>query len=103
MVTIINSECWRTTWLAARSRPNHPKASELLRVEVSFGLCFEFDIFENDDKEIAYLDDDVKYVEAERFGAVRLLQEEMVRESPPLPERDDSPPPLRAGHNGGRI
>uniref|UniRef100_A0A1I7XGF8 Fibronectin type-III domain-containing protein n=1 Tax=Heterorhabditis bacteriophora TaxID=37862 RepID=A0A1I7XGF8_HETBA len=42
---------------------------------------------------------DVKYVEAERFGAVILLQEEMVRESPPLPERDDSPPPLRKGKN----
>ncbi|PAV81448.1 hypothetical protein WR25_22270 [Diploscapter pachys] len=49
---------------------------------------------------VASRNDDVKYVEAERFGAVRLLQEEMVRESPPLPERDDSPPPLRAGHNG---
>lgn len=44
---------------------------------------------------------DVKYVEAERFGAVHLLQDEMVRESPPLPERDDSPPPLRRGPNNG--
>ncbi|EGT42064.1 CBN-JAC-1 protein [Caenorhabditis brenneri] len=43
--------------------------------------------------------DIVKYVEAERFGAVPLLQEEMVRESPPLPERDDSPPPLRRANN----
>ncbi|UMM26465.1 hypothetical protein L5515_010153 [Caenorhabditis briggsae] len=43
--------------------------------------------------------DVVKYVEAERFGAVPLLQEEMVRESPPLPERDDSPPPLRRANN----
>ncbi|CAB3405942.1 unnamed protein product [Caenorhabditis bovis] len=41
----------------------------------------------------------IKYVEAERFGAVPLLQEEMVRESPPLPERDDSPPPLRRTNN----
>ncbi|VDM66077.1 unnamed protein product, partial [Strongylus vulgaris] len=40
---------------------------------------------------------DAKYVEAERFGAIRLLQEEMIRESPPLPERDDSPPPLHRG------
>ncbi|VDO43112.1 unnamed protein product, partial [Haemonchus placei] len=40
---------------------------------------------------------EAKYVEAERFGAVKLLMEEMVRESPPLPERDDSPPPLRHG------
>ncbi|CAI2352274.1 unnamed protein product [Caenorhabditis sp. 36 PRJEB53466] len=43
--------------------------------------------------------DVVKYVEAERFGAVPLLQEEMVRESPPLPERDDSPPPLRRANS----
>uniref|UniRef100_A0A8R1DLC3 Fibronectin type-III domain-containing protein n=1 Tax=Caenorhabditis japonica TaxID=281687 RepID=A0A8R1DLC3_CAEJA len=43
--------------------------------------------------------DVAKYVEAERFGAVPLLQEEMVRESPPLPERDDSPPPLRRANN----
>ncbi|EFO87390.1 CRE-JAC-1 protein [Caenorhabditis remanei] len=43
--------------------------------------------------------DIVKYVEANRFGAVPLLQEEMVRESPPLPERDDSPPPLRRANN----
>ncbi|KAE9417740.1 hypothetical protein Angca_006104, partial [Angiostrongylus cantonensis] len=35
-----------------------------------------------------------KYIEAERFGSVKLLMEEMIRESPPLPERDDSPPPL---------
>ncbi|CAI5447841.1 unnamed protein product [Caenorhabditis angaria] len=41
----------------------------------------------------------VKYVEAERFGAVPLLQEEIVRESPPLPDRDDSPPPLRRANN----
>ncbi|CAD6194584.1 unnamed protein product [Caenorhabditis auriculariae] len=46
---------------------------------------------------------EVKYVEAERFGAVPLLQEEMVRESPPLPERDDSPPPLRRGPNNGNL
>ncbi|EYC46276.1 hypothetical protein Y032_0402g802 [Ancylostoma ceylanicum] len=44
---------------------------------------------------------DAKYVEAERFGAIRLLQEEMIRESPPLPERDDSPPPLHRGKGKG--
>ncbi|CAI4221390.1 unnamed protein product [Auanema sp. JU1783] len=47
---------------------------------------------------------DAKFVEAERFGAVKLLQEEMIRESPPLPERDDSPPPLnRHPHNSGSL
>ncbi|CEF60743.1 Armadillo repeat and Fibronectin, type III domain and Armadillo-like helical domain and Immunoglobulin-like fold domain and Armadillo-type fold domain-containing protein [Strongyloides ratti] len=35
-----------------------------------------------------------KYVEAERYGTIPLLQDEMIRESPPLPERDDSPPPI---------
>ncbi|KAK6053155.1 Armadillo/beta-catenin-like repeat protein, partial [Cooperia oncophora] len=44
-----------------------------------------------------------KYMEAERFGAVKLLMEEMVRESPPLPERDDSPPPLRHGKGNGNL
>lgn len=44
---------------------------------------------------------DAKYVEAERFGAVKLLMDEMVRESPPLPERDDSPPPLHRGKGNG--
>ncbi|KAK6746541.1 hypothetical protein RB195_000050 [Necator americanus] len=44
-----------------------------------------------------------KYLEAERFGAVRLLQEEMIRESPPLPERDDSPPPLHRGKGNGNL
>ncbi|KIH46887.1 fibronectin type III domain protein, partial [Ancylostoma duodenale] len=46
---------------------------------------------------------DAKYVEAERFGAIRLLQEEMIRESPPLPERDDSPPPLHRGKGKGNL
>ncbi|PIO57203.1 fibronectin type III domain protein, partial [Teladorsagia circumcincta] len=46
---------------------------------------------------------EAKYVEAERFGAVKLLMEEMVRESPPLPERDDSPPPLRHGKGNGNL
>uniref|UniRef100_A0A915E7U3 Fibronectin type-III domain-containing protein n=1 Tax=Ditylenchus dipsaci TaxID=166011 RepID=A0A915E7U3_9BILA len=35
---------------------------------------------------------DTKYVEAERHATVALLQDEMVRESPPLPDRDDSLP-----------
>ncbi|WKY07086.1 hypothetical protein Q1695_006912 [Nippostrongylus brasiliensis] len=46
---------------------------------------------------------DAKYVEAERFGAVQLLMDEMVRESPPLPERDDSPPPLHRGKGNGNL
>ncbi|VDO18890.1 unnamed protein product [Heligmosomoides polygyrus] len=46
---------------------------------------------------------DAKYVEAERFGAVKLLMDEMVRESPPLPERDDSPPPLHRGKGNGNL
>uniref|UniRef100_F1KQH5 Juxtamembrane domain-associated catenin n=1 Tax=Ascaris suum TaxID=6253 RepID=F1KQH5_ASCSU len=41
---------------------------------------------------------DMKYVEAERYGTVPLLQDEMVRESPPLPDRDDSPPPIHRTH-----
>lgn len=40
-------------------------------------------------------------IEMERFGAIGLLQEEMVRESPPLPDRDDSPPPINRSHNNG--
>ncbi|VDM29017.1 unnamed protein product [Toxocara canis] len=40
----------------------------------------------------------MKFVEAERYGAVPLLQDEMVRESPPLPDRDDSPPPIHRTH-----
>lgn len=63
-------------------------------------------------------DGDPKYIEAERFGAVKLLQDEMVsstnrswgckycllvqvRESPPLPDRDDSPPPIRRNNQYG--
>ncbi|TMS39617.1 hypothetical protein L596_006110 [Steinernema carpocapsae] len=34
-----------------------------------------------------------KFVEAERYGTVTLL-DEMIRESPPIPDRDDSPPPI---------
>ncbi|VDO15242.1 unnamed protein product, partial [Brugia timori] len=34
------------------------------------------------------------YVEKASYGAVPLLQDEIVRESPPLPDRDDSPPPI---------
>uniref|UniRef100_A0A915Q1W3 Fibronectin type-III domain-containing protein n=1 Tax=Setaria digitata TaxID=48799 RepID=A0A915Q1W3_9BILA len=34
------------------------------------------------------------YVEAATYGAVPLLQDEIIRESPPLPDRDDSPPPI---------
>ncbi|VDP12495.1 unnamed protein product [Onchocerca flexuosa] len=34
------------------------------------------------------------YVETATYGAVPLLQDEIVRESPPLPDRDDSPPPI---------
>uniref|UniRef100_A0AC35U4F1 Fibronectin type-III domain-containing protein n=1 Tax=Rhabditophanes sp. KR3021 TaxID=114890 RepID=A0AC35U4F1_9BILA len=40
-----------------------------------------------------------KYVEAERYGTVALLQDEIIRESPPLPERDDSPPPMHRQPN----
>uniref|UniRef100_A0A0N5AAV2 Fibronectin type-III domain-containing protein n=1 Tax=Syphacia muris TaxID=451379 RepID=A0A0N5AAV2_9BILA len=40
-------------------------------------------------------EEDVKFVEAERHTTVPLLQDEIVRESPPLPEHDDSPPPIR--------
>ncbi|KJH47971.1 Armadillo/beta-catenin-like repeat protein [Dictyocaulus viviparus] len=46
---------------------------------------------------------DAKYIEAERFGSVKLLMEEMVRESPPLPERDDSPPPLHTRKGNGNL
>ncbi|KAI6212213.1 Fibronectin type III domain-containing protein [Aphelenchoides besseyi] len=38
--------------------------------------------------------EDTKYLEAERHAAVSLLQDEMIRESPPLLDRDDSPPPM---------
>lgn len=34
------------------------------------------------------------YVERASYGTVPLLQDEIVRESPPLPDRDDSPPPI---------
>ncbi|GMT24360.1 hypothetical protein PFISCL1PPCAC_15657, partial [Pristionchus fissidentatus] len=44
---------------------------------------------------------DNRLMEAERFGAIRLLQEEMVRESPPIPDRDDSPPPINRCNNNG--
>lgn len=40
-----------------------------------------------------------KYVEAERYGTIPLLQDEIIRESPPLPERDDSPPPINRQTN----
>uniref|UniRef100_A0A0N5B240 Fibronectin type-III domain-containing protein n=1 Tax=Strongyloides papillosus TaxID=174720 RepID=A0A0N5B240_STREA len=40
-----------------------------------------------------------KYVEAERYGTIPLLQDEIIRESPPLPERDDSPPPINRQAN----
>lgn len=39
-------------------------------------------------------------MEAERHAALSLLQDEMVRESPPLPDRDDSPPPIYRQPNG---
>uniref|UniRef100_A0A1I7VVL9 Fibronectin type III domain-containing protein n=1 Tax=Loa loa TaxID=7209 RepID=A0A1I7VVL9_LOALO len=35
------------------------------------------------------------YVEAASYGSIPLLQDEIVHESPPLPDRDDSPPPIR--------
>ncbi|GMR48035.1 hypothetical protein PMAYCL1PPCAC_18230 [Pristionchus mayeri] len=44
-----------------------------------------------------------KLIETERFGSIRLLQEEMVRESPPLPDRDDSPPPINRSNNNGTL
>ncbi|VDN01656.1 unnamed protein product [Thelazia callipaeda] len=34
------------------------------------------------------------FVETATYGTVPLLQDEIVRESPPLPDRDDSPPPI---------
>uniref|UniRef100_A0A0R3S475 Fibronectin type III domain protein n=1 Tax=Elaeophora elaphi TaxID=1147741 RepID=A0A0R3S475_9BILA len=34
------------------------------------------------------------YVETAGYGTIPLLQDEIVRESPPLPDRDDSPPPI---------
>uniref|UniRef100_A0A0N5A3Z9 Fibronectin type-III domain-containing protein n=1 Tax=Parastrongyloides trichosuri TaxID=131310 RepID=A0A0N5A3Z9_PARTI len=40
-----------------------------------------------------------KYIEAERYGTIPLLQDEIIRESPPLPERDDSPPPINRQAN----
>uniref|UniRef100_A0AC34QBT6 Fibronectin type-III domain-containing protein n=1 Tax=Panagrolaimus sp. JU765 TaxID=591449 RepID=A0AC34QBT6_9BILA len=46
---------------------------------------------------------EVKYVEAERFGTISLLQDEIVRESPPLPDRDDSPPPIYRQPNSGNL
>ncbi|GMS95730.1 hypothetical protein PENTCL1PPCAC_17905, partial [Pristionchus entomophagus] len=46
---------------------------------------------------------ETKVMETERFGAIPLLQEEMVRESPPLPDRDDSPPPINRSHNNGTL
>ncbi|KAI1733330.1 fibronectin type III domain-containing protein [Ditylenchus destructor] len=46
---------------------------------------------------------DTKYVEAERHAAVALLQDEMVRESPPLPDRDDSPPPIYRQPTGSNL
>ncbi|KAL3982086.1 Fibronectin type III domain family protein [Acanthocheilonema viteae] len=42
---------------------------------------------------ISYNGDD-SYVETATYGTVPLLQDEIVRESPPLPDRDDSPPPI---------
>lgn len=44
---------------------------------------------------------EAKYVEAERYGTIALLQDEIVRESPPLPDRDDSPPPIYRQPNSG--
>ncbi|CBJ25105.1 Fibronectin type-III domain-containing protein [Caenorhabditis elegans] len=75
------------------SQPSPP--SDFVHIEPSTNR------FSSDTMESPHLGhhDVVKYVEAERFGAVPLLQEEMVRESPPLPERDDSPPPLRRANN----
>eukprot|EP00080_Pristionchus_pacificus_P010861 PDM70881.1 jac-1 [Pristionchus pacificus] len=52
-------------------------------------------------KENSHSNGDIKMIEMERFGAIGLLQEEMVRESPPLPDRDDSPPPINRSHNNG--
>lgn len=49
---------------------------------------------------ISFFIEDAKYVEAERHAAVALLQDEMIRESPPLPDRDDSPPPIYRQLNG---
>uniref|UniRef100_A0A914BU89 Fibronectin type-III domain-containing protein n=1 Tax=Acrobeloides nanus TaxID=290746 RepID=A0A914BU89_9BILA len=45
---------------------------------------------------------DTKYIEAERHGSVSLLQE-MIRESPPLPDRDDSPPPIYRQPNASNL
>ncbi|CAD5221870.1 unnamed protein product [Bursaphelenchus okinawaensis] len=52
---------------------------------------------------IGSLTKDTKYLEAERHGAISLLQDEMIRESPPLPDRDDSPPPMYKQPNSGNL
>uniref|UniRef100_A0A7E4UV98 Fibronectin n=1 Tax=Panagrellus redivivus TaxID=6233 RepID=A0A7E4UV98_PANRE len=54
-------------------------------------------------RENSILPKDTKYVEAERFGAISLLQDEIIRESPPLPDRDDSPPPMNRQPNYGNL
>jgi hypothetical protein len=46
---------------------------------------------------------EAKFVEAERYGTIALLQDEIVRESPPLPDRDDSPPPIYRQPNSGNL
>ncbi|CAD5227143.1 unnamed protein product [Bursaphelenchus xylophilus] len=52
---------------------------------------------------IGSLTKDTKYLEAERHGAISLLQDEMIRESPPLPDRDDSPPPMYRQPNSSSL
>ncbi|KAM3726377.1 Juxtamembrane domain-associated catenin [Dirofilaria immitis] len=42
---------------------------------------------------ISYNDDD-NFVGTATHGTIPLLQDEIIRESPPLPDRDDSPPPI---------
>lgn len=41
-----------------------------------------------------FQEDGENFVEAATYGSVPLLQDEIVHESPPLPDRDDSPPPI---------
>ncbi|VDK87223.1 unnamed protein product [Litomosoides sigmodontis] len=48
------------------------------------------------------LDGNDSYVETATYGTVPLLQDEIVHESPPLPDGDDSPPPIHRKFVRGR-
>lgn len=51
---------------------------------------------------ILFLDGNDSYVETATYGTVPLLQDEIVHESPPLPDGDDSPPPIHRKFVQGR-